>query len=147
MSLNHSGWVLFKDNNIVSHGTIIPDCETKGEKLLFIYEELCSLLDYKVELVVMERGFQGTGRSIDLGMVRGLVFLITTYENITIVEVSPMTMKKHITGSGRAKKEDVISAVEKKYHLELPTLRPKGKKKDDNIADAIALVDTYLGGL
>jgi Holliday junction resolvasome RuvABC endonuclease subunit len=50
----------------------------------------------------------------------------------------PSEWKKWATGNGGSKKDAVIANVQS-WGYELPTLTPKGKKLDDNVADAIAI--------
>lgn len=72
--------------------------------------------------------------------VIGIIKLaIETYNSINtrqihITEYSPATIKKEFTGSGKAKKEDIIKEVKNKFGIELKTTHE---------ADAIAIAYTH----
>lgn len=67
----------------------------------------------------------------------GLMATLTTWcerNHIAYAGVPVGTIKKHITGKGNASKDEVIAAVVAKGH----------KPKDDNHADALALLDLII---
>jgi len=54
-------------------------------------------------------------------------------------EVHPLTMKKYITGNGKASKEDVIDAIKKKFKIKM--------ELGSDEADAIGLGWTHINGV
>jgi crossover junction endodeoxyribonuclease RuvC len=88
----------------------------------------CELPATSIDLVVYERPhLRGWAASFSLVGRAAVVEMIRS--NSKCSSVHSATIKKFITGSGRATKEDVIAAVKKRGF----------KPKDDNAADAIAL--------
>ena len=66
----------------------------------------------------------------------GILEVLTKTLSMDLVPIPVMTIKKQFTGSGKATKEDVLSAVN----------RRRGKHiKDHNEADAVAVYETYMG--
>ncbi len=82
------------------------------------------------EEVAMLRGMAAT--QIYAGMI-AILLLACEDAKIPYAGVPVATIKKHITGKGNAKKEDMINAVNAKFGDERIT--------DHNEADAIALLD------
>jgi hypothetical protein len=81
-------------------------------------------------VVVYERPhLRGWAASFSLVGRAAIVEASCSKLGVQAISVHSATIKKYITGSGRATKEDVIKAVKKRGF----------KPKDDNAADAIAL--------
>lgn len=64
------------------------------------------------------------------GEVRGIILWIAAELEIEAMPVNPMTVKKWLTGSGKAQKQDMIAAVKRRFGIETT---------NDNEADAIAI--------
>ena len=62
--------------------------------------------------------------------LKGIVKLVCYEREIEVVWVNPSTLKKWATGSGRAKKPEMIRAAHTHYGIETD---------DDNIADAVLI--------
>lgn len=68
--------------------------------------------------------------SIQLAMV-GILHKVAYEYDITILGLHPATIKKVLTGSGRAKKPEMVAAARERYpHLDIP---------NDDVADALAV--------
>lgn len=87
------------------------------------------------QAVIMERGFSRFPKTTQaLFKVVGLSNLV--FDNI--VEISPMTIKKAVTGSGKASKGQVEKAVRRIMKI------PGWKFATDDESDATAVCLTYL---
>src|SRR4030042_5178571 len=78
-------------------------------RLKTIYDELKELLEkWEPNLLVLEEVFvlkQFPKAAIQLGEVRGVIYLAAQEMDIPVVEVRPTEVKSALTGSGRADKE------------------------------------------
>lgn len=54
---------------------------------------------------------------IKLAQLQAMIKLLAQRFNCKIIEINPMSMKKHIAGSGRAEKQDVAEAVARRWNL------------------------------
>jgi len=148
MSLNHTGFAVFSDNNLLESGVIEPKRKDKDmigeERIEFIRNYIESLLvstefntKNKVEVVVIEDyGFGARGRAVfDLGELGGVVKNYFFKLGIKVVKVAPTALKKFVTGSGRSDKNVMLMKIYKKYGKEF---------LDDNEADAYALGKYYF---
>jgi crossover junction endodeoxyribonuclease RuvC len=105
-------------------------------RLKTIYDELNGLFEkWKPVLVVMEEVFvlkQYPKAAIQLGEVRGVVYLAAQERNIPVVEVKPTEVKSALTGSGRADKEQIKKAIQRLLQME-------GTLRSSHAGDALAL--------
>ncbi len=62
--------------------------------------------------------------------LRGIIMLVAAELEIPTFAVNPMTLKLWLTGSGKAKKPDMIASVHRRFGI---------NTNDDNEADAIAV--------
>ena len=133
-------------NEVVSWGLIETDKSLLKERRLdFIFEETVSLINkHKPDVFVFEKVFFASNAKtvIAVGQAQGVMLLAASKTKIHVEEYAPGTIKKMITGSGRANKKEVQEAVKKilgdKVHGE------KGKKTHfDNAADALAIALTH----
>lgn len=110
-------------------------------RLKTIYEELEKLLEkWRPNLLVMEEVFvlkQYPKAAIQLGEVRGVIYLLAQQLGIPVVEVKPTEVKSALTGSGRAHKDQVKKAIQK-------ILRMDGHLSSSHAGDALALALTGL---
>ncbi len=110
-------------------------------RLKTIYEELKKLLEkWKPNLLVMEEVFvlkQYPKAAIQLGEVRGVIYLVAQQLGIPVVEVKPTEVKSALTGSGRAHKDQVKRAIQK-------ILRMEERLSSAHVGDALALALTGL---
>ena len=139
--LRKTGWgvVKFNDNlmSYVDDGFI--DTEqfiNDGDRLLFIFNELEKIVsNLKPKLIGIEKTFVGVGNlsSLKLGMARGVSLLVASKSKIDTRELAPRLIKKTITGSGNADKEQVNNMVKK-----LLGISPKNNDSSDALAVAIS---------
>lgn len=120
----------------LSHGTISFKKKGKwddsGYKALY---DWLRTFEGEIEVVIEKAHvsrFLGAARIL-FGL-RALVCVYCAEFSVRLTEVSPLTIKKFWTGSGKAKKEDMVAQTQKKFP----------KVKDHNQSDAIALLHYYL---
>jgi crossover junction endodeoxyribonuclease RuvC len=110
-------------------------------RLKTIYDELKGLLEkWKPNLLVLEEVFvlkQFPKAAIQLGEVRGVIYLAAQEMDISVVEVKPTEVKSALTGSGRADKEQMKKAIRQILKIENPL-------KSSHAGDALALALTGL---
>jgi len=106
----------------------------KGEKYDNYIQFLNGFKDAKI--IAYERVYMhaGTDAAHVYGFFQGILERFCFLNNIKLIELSVSTIKKFITGKGNAKKEEVITAVNKLgYNI-----------KNDNEADAVAILHCVL---
>ncbi len=139
--LRKTGWgiVKFNGNNLsyINDGYLIQnDVNSLGEKLLKIFNDLTKIItDFSPDLIGIEQTFVGSGNvsSLKLGMARGVCILASAKMGIEIIELQPKLVKKNITGSGIASKDQVKEMVKK-----LLNINPKNEDSSDALAVAIS---------
>lgn len=117
-----------------------PECPIPL-RLKTIYDELKELLQkWRPDLLVLEEVFvlqQFPKAAIQLGEVRGVIYLAAQEMDIPVMEVRPTEVKSALTGSGRAGKEQVKKAIRKILRIENPL-------NSSHAGDALALALTGL---
>ena len=111
--------------------------ETAAERLGAIAGELGGLIDrLKPACVALESSFFGKNAHslIRLGEARGMVLALAGGRGLAVHDYSPASVKKSVTGSGSASKEQVARALS----LLLPGLGPASAVARLDQTDAIA---------
>lgn len=129
-------------NQVVTWGLIQTDKSVlKENRLDFIYEETLRLIKlHQPDVFVIEKIFFATNAktAIAVGQAQGVMLLAASKTKVTVQEYAPGTIKKMITGSGRANKKEV-----QKHIMEILGSRVKSevhkKTHFDNAADALAI--------
>jgi crossover junction endodeoxyribonuclease RuvC len=110
-------------------------------RLKTIYDELNGLFEkWRPDLLVMEEVFvlkRYPKAAIQLGEVRGVVYLAAQRRDLPVVDVKPTEVKSALTGSGRADKEQMKRAIQR-------ILRMEGPLHSSHAGDALALALTGL---
>lgn len=113
--------------------------QLKGmERAIYIMNCIEQLLKKHQPSVVVIEGysFGSKGRSVfDLGEIGGIVRYELKKLGVKYFEVPPPTLKKYITGNGRADKIEMQAAVLNRYGVNL---------SDDNENDAFCLAAMFL---
>ncbi len=138
------GWGIVKANGTtyesVAYGLIETDKEMLPEdRLKEIFDALQTLIkQYKPEVISIEDLFFSTNAktAIAVGQARGVLLLACAKHHIKTASYSPLTIKRAITGDGKADKRQVQYMVTKQLHL-LETPKP------DDVADALAIALTH----
>ncbi len=106
------------------------------ERLQAIYREIGKLLDmWQPDVMVLEDVYvldKFPSASIQLGEVRGVVYLAAQEHGIEIFKIRPTEVKSCLTGNGRASKDQVSQAVRR-------MLCCREEIKPDHASDAAAL--------
>ena len=120
--IRNTGWGIISnfENKLqhIDHGVIVPITEgSDASRLFFISSRLDKILNiYKPSLAVIEKIFvSASGESaLKLGMARGVALnVIASKKNIIIKELAARFVKKAITGSGAADKNQIKFMIEK----------------------------------
>ena len=120
--IRNTGWGIISnfENKLqhIDHGVIVPVAEgSDASRLFFISSHLDKILNiYKPSLAVIEKIFvSASGESaLKLGMARGVALnVIASKKNIIIKELAARFVKKAITGSGAADKNQIKFMIEK----------------------------------
>ncbi len=118
LSLNHVGWAVLKSDNWAT-GLVLPK-EKGTARLREIREGIFQVvITHKVSRAALEGYAYGrVFRAHDMGEVGGVVRLELFDNKIPFEIVAPPTLKKFVTGSGRAKKEQMLLKIYKKWGRE-----------------------------
>jgi len=101
---------------VIEAGVIrVPQRKPLPARLAFLHDALSTLMaDTSPTLVVIESVFVHRDRAqtaMQMGHARGVMLLAAEQRGIAIDELSPAEVKRAVTGSGRASKEQVQHAV------------------------------------
>ncbi|MEO0248769.1 MAG: crossover junction endodeoxyribonuclease RuvC [candidate division WOR-3 bacterium] len=130
---NAVGFCIVEAGGALTVGDLRPK-GSLGQKLLLIHSEITGAIDkFKPDLLVMEAVIyhKNPKTALVMGAARGVVLLAAAERGIPVKEISPTTVKKAVSGAGRAGKESVVYMVKRLYNI-----------RDDiseHIADALAL--------
>ncbi len=86
----------------------------RHERLGILKKGLVRVIEeYSPEIIVIEEAFQGLSAktALRLGEARGVALLIASEAGLELFEFSPRKIKKAVTGSGAATKEEVSRMV------------------------------------
>jgi crossover junction endodeoxyribonuclease RuvC len=140
VNLNENG------NEVVTWG-LIETSKTllKERRLDYIYEEVVRLIKlHKPDVFVFEKVFFSNNAKtvIAVGQAQGVLLLAASKTGVHVEEYAPGTIKKMITGSGRANKKEVQEHI--KLILGDRVKSEKNKTTHfDNAADALAIALTH----
>jgi len=138
---------LTKDGNeVVTWGLIETNKTTlKENRLDFIFEETLRLIHlHKPDVFVFEKIFFATNAKtvIAVGQAQGAMLLAASKGKVHVEEYAPGTIKKMITGNGRANKKEVQLHIRKILGDKVKSEAHK-KTHFDNAADALAVALTH----
>lgn len=117
----------------------------KEERLEIIFEKTTKLIEkFKPDVFVFEKVFFSNNAKtvIAVGQAQGVMLLAARRTNVFVAEYAPGTIKKMITGSGRANKKEVQEHVRKILGNKVKSEKRK-KTHFDNAADALAIAMTH----
>lgn len=135
-----------KGLKVIEWGLIETNKELKKEERLeIIFEKTKKLIErFSPDAFIFEKVFFSNNAKtvIAVGQAQGVMLLAARKLNIFVAEYAPGTIKKMITGSGRANKKEVQIHVRKILGKKIKS--EKGKKTHfDNAADALAIAMTH----
>ena len=135
-----------KGLKVIEWGLIETDKSLlKEERLEIIFEKTKKLIErFSPDAFIFEKVFFSNNAKtvIAVGQAQGVMLLAARKLNVFVAEYAPGTIKKMITGSGRANKKEVQIHVRKILGKKIKS--EKGKKTHfDNAADALAIAMTH----
>lgn len=132
-SLSSTGIVVLDKNSRLMSSTLIQS-NLKGTERLIELRNLLRECIRRVDSprVLIERYSFGSraGQAFSIGEWGGVLRVLLVESGHEVVEVSPSTLKKFITGKGNVKKDMILKEVFKKWDEDF---------NDDNLADAYGL--------
>lgn len=135
-----------KGLQVIEWGLIETDKSLlKEERLEIIFERTLKLIErFKPDVFVFEKVFFSNNAKtvIAVGQAQGVMLLAARKLNIFVAEYAPGTIKKLITGSGRANKKEVQEHVRRILGNKVKSEKKK-KTHFDNAADALAIAMTH----
>lgn len=138
---------VISDNlKVIEWGLIETSKEEKVEyRLSKIYKETSAILKkFTPDVFVYEKIFFATNAKtvISVGQAQGVMLLAAARSKLEVASYAPGTIKKLITGSGRANKKEVQQAIRKILGNQVKSQAHK-KTHFDNAADALAIALTH----
>lgn len=135
------------DFEVVEWGLIETRKDLAPERrLIDIYAQLNALLDiYVPSAMAIERVFfsNNAKTAIRVGQAQGVMLLSAAHKNIPVTEYAPGSIKKVVTGDGRADKKLMQEMI--RVLLGPKVVGRVGKKTHfDNAADALAIALTHM---
>ncbi|PIP57941.1 hypothetical protein COX03_00255, partial [Candidatus Woesebacteria bacterium CG22_combo_CG10-13_8_21_14_all_39_10] len=145
-----TGWGMIETNGkqctVDSWGLIETEKDEKAEtRLNKIYgETLAVLKKLSPDVFVYEKIFFATNAKtvISVGQAQGVMLLAASRSKLAVASYAPGTIKKLITGNGRANKKDVQQAIRKILGNQVKSKAHK-KTHFDDAADALAIALTH----
>lgn len=136
-----------KGLQVIEWGLIETDKKLlKEERLEIIFEKTLKLIEkFKPDAFVFEKVFFSNNAKtvIAVGQAQGVMLLAARKLNVFVAEYAPGTIKKMITGSGRANKKEVQEHVRRILGKKVKSEKRK-KTHFDNAADALAIAMTHV---
>jgi len=149
MQLTNEPTIMGIDASLTSTGVAITTLEQKivilhtiktnadapiQKRIHFVYKELEEIIDeHYVQLILCENNY--TGGSKEVNWVIGIILLIAAKKGIAIKTYAPASIKKAVTGNGRASKKEIKPAIHKIYG-ELRT--------NEHVRDALGIIHCYF---
>ncbi len=150
----HTGYGLVKvedtEFSFVEFGLIETKKDTSPEsRLAVIYESVNTIVTRtKPDVLVIEKVFfsNNAKTAIRVGQAQGVMLLAASHQGISVFEYAPGTIKKLVTGDGRAKKKEVQIAVRKLLgsKVQEDKTRRITKTHIDNAVDALAVALCHI---
>lgn len=141
---NATGWAVIsrRSGGYLLHGAGVIRTRSEepiGARLMVIHRGLMAVLtDYTPESAGIEAIFRyrSSESAIRLGQARGVALLALAQHGLVISEYNPMTVKKTVTGSGKADKAQIAQMVAR--------LVTGGEGLASDASDAVAIAITHL---
>lgn len=138
------GWAVISEKNSViaplDFGCIETEKTEKTEvRLAQIYDSILKhIKKHQPGALAIEDLFFATNAKtvIGVGQSRGVILLAAAKQKIPVVSYSPLSIKRTVTGDGKADKKQV-------EHMIMLTLKLKQTPKPDDTIDALAIAMTH----
>ncbi len=145
--IDRLGWGIvsgtsFNEHSCLAYGLITTNKKASmEERLLETYRDIETLINkYKPTAIYTEKLFfaRNVTTAFIVSEVKGIIKVISQKNRLPHAEIHPGTLKKRITGNGKAKKNQIRFMVQKIFGFdEMPS--------PDDVADGIAIA--YCGFL
>ena len=141
----HLGMAVLEGGRLLYHGVANLDPKQTPSRRLLDARDLVSRLldDFKPQVLAIERTFIGNNRNAALlNVLADECRAQARRRMISVLGFAPSTVKKHMTGDGRADKRAVAQAVVKRFPELKAYLREDSKWKErylSNMFDAVAV--------
>jgi len=118
-----------------------------GKRLIDINKQLDFIIKkLNPDIIAMEKLFFATNvkTATNVGRAMGVILYTCAKRKIEVIEYAPGTIKKQITGNGRADKKDIQKSLRKMFGAKIRSRNHK-RTHFDNAADglAVALCHAY----
>lgn len=144
-SLSCTGRCILEKNNVISYGKIQTkksDFDNDLQRLKHITDEIEKIaIQNKIKIAALEDSIPvKSSRSVmQLNILKGELIRALQMNQIDIDLIFPSSVKKLVTGNGRATKEDVAKYIQENY-IDIGEYSDKqGKNKTSDIYDAISI--------
>ena len=140
-SVNNMGWAVISHNtannvvSLVDCGLLKPTGCNTSQKAKYIYNELNKVIGrYQPSVLAVEEAFKGINAksALQLSFIRGIAFASAFNHDCCIIEIHPKNLKKYISGSGQATKEQVAFCVKQILNI-------SGEFASSDVSDAAGL--------
>lgn len=147
-SLTHCAWIVWEDNLIYDYGVISTTNIDKDHiRIMKIIEQLNNIiLDNNVEVVVLESLSFGS-ISTSVRVLAGLyynILILSEINNLEYQDLTPTSIKKFATGSGKAKKQDMWKALPDNIKTKFEKTHKTIASGKYDLADAYHIGNMYL---
>lgn len=113
---------------------VLKSAKVEGRKLKSVYDNFEQLLlEFKIDALHIESQYcHPRNQSVYSKTLErnGIILLLCELNNIEVKSITPTSLKKKITGNGKADKNDIIKIVSPYF---------EGKSFDNHQADSLAL--------
>ena len=139
--MTSTGWAILEDDKVTDYGKIntsVKDFETEDERI----NDIVGMIQENrtdLDCVGIENQYisSRTNTIMVLRKLLGATMRMIAKNNLTIEYLAPTSVKKIVTGNGKATKEDVAKYVQDHY-INIGEYSDKsGKNKTSDIDDAI----------
>ena len=119
----------------VFYGSILPGKDwCPEERLLKILQDVSDIIShFKPDFMSVEKLYfnRNVNTAIPVAQARGVVLLAAAEKKLPVLEFTPMQIKKSVTGTGAAEKNQIIFMVQRLLGI-------REKIEPDDTADALA---------
>lgn len=137
--LRRMGWGMIEFDGVrlsyLAGGTLTSTAsDTLADRLAALYKGLAGVVaEWQPQEGAVEQTFvnKDAKATLKLGQARGIALLVPALAGCAVAEYAPNMVKKTVTGSGHAEKNQI--------HAMLKILLPKARPDSDDAADALAI--------
>lgn len=137
LELNKRIFIIYNDiKNILNENS---DISIVGCERLFFNKPMETKSDNKISSIIKRNK---SASIMKTNLVTGILYLLSAEFDMPIKDFAPTTVKKHIAGSGKAKKEELESALNE--FISQHGIKVKTNHESDSIGIGITTIKDYL---